>query len=189
MRKLVVVLVIGAVVVSGSAFASAHWGGWWEEGEVTGKLDQLVGAGEITSSQARLAGSLYSAFVDLREEYRAERAAAKAQIESFLEDDVITAEELAELDEDHPFRDPDGRFADLLEDGQITAEELSDWKRGWRGYHPWGRWHGWHDHSRDGHHSKRSSFPGFRGNHRSDTENSPNTNSSLRIYPTRGYLT
>ncbi len=42
----------------------------------------------------------------------------------FLEDGVIDADELAELPEDHPLKDPDGPAGPYLGDGQLTQEEL-----------------------------------------------------------------
>lgn len=142
MRKLITVLAIGAVLASGTAVASAHWGGSGRWGgvnseRVTEKLDQLVEEGVITSDQAEQAGTLFEAVQALREERQAEREALKEQLESFLEDDLLTAAELAQLPEDHPFRDPEGKYAEYLQDGQITAEELEEIKANrWR----WGRW-------------------------------------------------
>ncbi len=42
----------------------------------------------------------------------------------FLEDGVIDADELAELPDDHPLKDPDGPAAKYLGDGKLTQEEL-----------------------------------------------------------------
>ncbi len=42
----------------------------------------------------------------------------------FLDDGVITADEIAQLPEGHPFRQGKGPAAQFLDDGQITAEEL-----------------------------------------------------------------
>lgn len=42
----------------------------------------------------------------------------------FLEDGVIDADELAELPDDHPLRDPNGPAGPYLSDGQLTQQEL-----------------------------------------------------------------
>ena len=42
----------------------------------------------------------------------------------FLEDGVIDADELAELPDDHPLKDPEGPAGPYLGDGQLTQEEL-----------------------------------------------------------------
>lgn len=39
---------------------------------------------------------------------------------------MITADELSQLPDDHPFNDPDGPFADALADGQLTRDELAE---------------------------------------------------------------
>ena len=52
-----------------------------------------------------------------------------------LEDGVIDSSELAELGDDHPFNDPDGRFADAAADGEITEDELKELRREHRGHH------------------------------------------------------
>jgi hypothetical protein len=41
-----------------------------------------------------------------------------------LEDGVIDADELAELPDDHPLKDPNGPAAKYLDDDQLTMEEL-----------------------------------------------------------------
>lgn len=41
-----------------------------------------------------------------------------------LEDGVIDSDELAELPDDHPLKDPDGPAAEFLEDGELSADEL-----------------------------------------------------------------
>ncbi len=59
-----------------------------------------------------------------REERRAEREADRELIIGFLDDDVISADELAQLGDDHPFNDPYGPFASAAVDGEITKAEL-----------------------------------------------------------------
>ncbi len=73
-----------------------------------------------------------------RQERREERRTVRDQIRGFLEDDVISSDELAQLPEDHPLRNDDGVFGDALADGQITRDELEEihegrlegWRRG-----------------------------------------------------------
>ncbi len=43
-----------------------------------------------------------------------------------MEDGVIDSDELAELPDDHPFRDTDGPAARFLDDGELSEDELSD---------------------------------------------------------------
>lgn len=43
-----------------------------------------------------------------------------------FDDGVLDADELAELSEDHPLRDPEGPFAEFLDDGELTLEELRE---------------------------------------------------------------
>ena len=41
-----------------------------------------------------------------------------------LEDGVIDGDELAELPDDHPLKDPGGPAAEFLDDGELSADEL-----------------------------------------------------------------
>lgn len=52
-----------------------------------------------------------------------------------LDDGVISAEELAELPDDHPLNDPDGPAADYLDDGELTEDELSEIRQSLREAH------------------------------------------------------
>lgn len=47
----------------------------------------------------------------------------RVQIKKWLEDDVISAEELSELPADLPILADDGPLADVLKDGKITQAE------------------------------------------------------------------
>jgi hypothetical protein len=87
-----------------------------------GVLSDLVGDGTIDQHQA---DAITSAVQAKAEAAQAERKANRDLIEGFLADGVITSDELAQLPEDSPLRDPNGPFADALADGQITAEELA----------------------------------------------------------------
>lgn len=100
---------------------------------LTDVLDALVADGTITQAQAdAITGGLETR----RTELQAAREAARAQMQAFLEDGVITAEELAQLPEDHPLRS----LGSILDDGQITQDEL----RALRGPGFGGRGHGGH---------------------------------------------
>lgn len=142
MRKLITLLLIGAVVVSGSAFATAHWGGTDRE-RVTEKLDELVDEEVITSEEADLAERLFDALYSLVEDEIEERRTEQEKLNRFLEDDLLTAAELAQLPEDHPLRDTDGPFSKYLQDGQITEAELDEIRDRWWYWGGWGRWGHW----------------------------------------------
>jgi hypothetical protein len=136
MRKLITGAVTGALVVGGALVASAQTDGSTtsttaataavERGGRHGAvlqeaLDGLVADGTLTQAQA----DAVTAAVEARAEaFRAEREAVREQMESFWEDGVLTADEIAQLPADHPLRDPDGPAAEYLEDGRLTEEEL-----------------------------------------------------------------
>ncbi|REK12624.1 MAG: hypothetical protein DWQ40_10985 [Actinobacteria bacterium] len=86
-------------------------------------LSDLVEDGTIDQSQA---DAILDAVQAKAEELKARAAELREQIAQFLEDGVITADELAELPEDHPFNNPDGIFAEALEDGELTLEEIQE---------------------------------------------------------------
>jgi polyhydroxyalkanoate synthesis regulator phasin len=94
-------------------------------------LDELVAAGTITQDQA---DAIEEAMVAKHEELRESgegfrhhrRGRGGSELRGLLEDDVITADELAELPDDHPLNDPDGPAADYLDDGQLTTDELKE---------------------------------------------------------------
>ncbi len=109
-------------------------------------MDGLVADGTLTQAQAdTVKDRLLAAHEERRaerearreerKERRAERRANRAQIREFLEDDVITADELAQLSEDHPFRNPDGPIGDALADGEITRDELEAAKEAFKEEH------------------------------------------------------
>lgn len=100
-------------------------------------LDGLVSEGILTRDQAdevesrlRAAGKELRAErrkrLEDRRERRQDRRADRQLIREFLADDVIDSDELAQLGDDHPFNDPDGRFADAAADGEITRDELRE---------------------------------------------------------------
>ncbi len=87
-------------------------------------LTDLVGNGTITQAQAdAINDGLDQAIADKQAEFEAQRQQAEqtwAQIQTFLEDGVITSDELAQLPADNPI----ANFEEILADGQITQEEL-----------------------------------------------------------------
>ena len=91
-------------------------------------LEGLVADGTLSQAQAdAVEERLVAAHEELAAERRAMREArrdVRDLIRGFLEDDVITRDELAQLPDDHPFNDPDGPLGEALEDGQITRDEL-----------------------------------------------------------------
>jgi polyhydroxyalkanoate synthesis regulator phasin len=103
-------------------------------------LDDLVGQGVINEDQSQAILGAVDQRIEQRQAEISERHAqmeqTREQIRGFLEDGVITAEELAQLPAEHPLRNLDS----VLEDGQITLEELRE-LGGWAGRGP-GRGHG-----------------------------------------------
>ncbi len=87
-------------------------------------LANLVSAGTITQAQSdAVTSALTTAAEERRAELEAEREQMQAmwtQIQGFLEDGVISADEIAQLPADNPFTN----LSDILADGQITQEEL-----------------------------------------------------------------
>lgn len=96
-----------------------HAGGLLDE-----VLTELVDAGTITQAQAdAITEALTAKAEDKHAEFEAQRQAWRAmaeQIRTFLEDGVISADEIAQLPDDNPF----SSLQDILADGQITLEEL-----------------------------------------------------------------
>jgi hypothetical protein len=85
-------------------------------------LDDLVADGTISQDQA---DAIADALVAKAEVLKAEKEELRQLIYGFLEDDVITAEELAQLPDDHIFNDPNGPFADAIADGELTRDEIA----------------------------------------------------------------
>lgn len=88
-------------------------------------LADLVADGTISQEQA---DAITDALGAKAEELKAEKEELRELIAGFLEDDVITADELAQLPEDHIFNDPDGPFAEALADGELTKDEIASIK-------------------------------------------------------------
>jgi hypothetical protein len=131
-----VLLVLGATAVlaqqgNGSVVLTAVGGASTVLGDV---LADLVSDGVIDQSQA---DAIIDAVDTRHEELRAEHQRLREQLRGFLEDGTLSAEELAQLPEDHPLRNLD----EFLDDGQLTLEELRQ-LRGF-GFGFGHRGHGW----------------------------------------------
>lgn len=98
-------------------------------------LGDLVTEGTLDQRQAdAVKAALEAKHEEVRAEMEAWREANPGRFErgfkrgfamgGLLEDGVIDANELAELPDDHPFKDADGPAADYLADGQLTEDEL-----------------------------------------------------------------
>ena len=139
-RKLLGIPLAGLLLVGGATAVLAESGG--ADG-VTGTvggivdraggvlqevLDGLVEDGTLTQEQAE---AVTDGVETRREELREEQEALHEQLSTFLEDGVLSADELAQLPEDHPLRNLDT----YLEDGQLTEDELAELR-------PFGRGHG-----------------------------------------------
>lgn len=135
MRKLITGAVAGVLIVAGALVASAQTDesattttAESSPGAAVGRhhafleeaLDGLVADGTLTQAQA---DAVVAATEATATAHRAEREALRVQMESFWEDGVLTADEIAQLPEDHPLRDPDGPAAEYLADGQLTEAE------------------------------------------------------------------
>ena len=92
-------------------------------------LDDLVEKGTLRQDQAdAVKEGLEAKHEELKEKFgdrrdrRAHRQEMREQIEAWLEDGVIAADELAELDVELPIFE-DGPLAEALKDGEITQAE------------------------------------------------------------------
>ena len=87
-------------------------------------LSDLVSNGVITQEQSdAITQALTAKAEERRAEFEAERERLQemwTQIRGFLEDDVITSDEIAQLPADNPFTN----LQDILADGEITRDEL-----------------------------------------------------------------
>jgi hypothetical protein len=142
-RKLIGIPLAGLLLVGGATAALAHGGllggGPAGTGSVLSDvLGELVTDGTIDQTQA---DAIETAVEERRTELRTEAEALREQLQGFLEDGTLTADELAQLPEDHPLRNLDA----FLEDGQLTQDELQQLRgfglgfggRG-HGHGPWG---------------------------------------------------
>jgi len=101
-------------------------------------LSGLVSDGTINQSQAdAVKGAIQEKRAELKEEFGDRGPRARAQrrgvLRGLLADGVISAEEIAELPEDHPLRTGESPLSELLEDdGQITRGELQAFREAHR---------------------------------------------------------
>jgi polyhydroxyalkanoate synthesis regulator phasin len=116
---------------TGSGTGSKHgraFGFGFVNGDGESLLDQvladLVTAGTITQAQSdAITQGLQTAADEKQAELEAQRQQMEqmlTQIQGFLEDGVITSDEIAQLPADNPF----SNLQEILADGQITQEEL-----------------------------------------------------------------
>jgi hypothetical protein len=128
MRTKIAALVVGGVLLGGAAVANAQEqttttttatvGSGHHRGELAETvLADLVADGTITQVQA-------DAIVAAFEAQRAEMQENRTLLEGFWEDDVLTAEEIAQLNEPNRFTATDSPFAEALADGELTRDEV-----------------------------------------------------------------
>jgi polyhydroxyalkanoate synthesis regulator phasin len=114
------------LLIGGATAVMAHGGllgGPAEGGTILSDvLDELVTDGTINQTQA---DAIEEAITERRSELREEAEARREQMRTFLEDGTLSADELAQLPEDHPLRNLDS----FLEDGQLTQDELRQLRR------------------------------------------------------------
>jgi len=95
-------------------------------------LADLVSQDVITQAQSDAISEALQARVDERradiEAQREEMRQTMEQVQGFLEDGVITQEEISQLPEDNPLRQA---FDGIAQDGQITLDQLKDLAPGW----------------------------------------------------------
>lgn len=86
-------------------------------------LAELVEDGTITQEQA---DAIIAAVEEKRSAARAAFQEMKGLLDSFWDDGMLTAEEIAQLPNAHQITGADGPLADALTDGQITKEEMKE---------------------------------------------------------------
>jgi hypothetical protein len=121
-RRLIGIPLAGLLLVGAATAALAH-GGYLDGGPagtssvLSDVLDELVTDGTINQGQA---DAIETAVEERRTEIREQAEALREQMQEFLSDGTLSADELAQLPEDHPLRNLD----QYLEDGKLTQDEL-----------------------------------------------------------------
>ena len=98
-------------------------------------LDRLVADGTLSQAQAdAVREAVREEAADRKPLRRAARRGAERgyRMGRLLADDVLDADELAMLRDDHPLRDPNGLAAPYLDDGQLTIDELKLIREAWK---------------------------------------------------------
>jgi hypothetical protein len=155
LKKTLTALLAALVLVAGAFAATAIAGGaataqtedesteqerpdFPKRGEILDEVLADLVAGEIIDqSQAdQIAAALNARAEEVRAEMQQWRDENPGRFErgfrrgfhlgGLLEDGVIDADELAELPDDHPLKDPNGPAAKYLGDDQLTKEELQE---------------------------------------------------------------
>lgn len=156
MRKTLTALLAALVLVAGAFVATAIVGGaaTAQEDQSTDQerpdvpnrgeivedvLGDFVADGTLSQAEAdAIAAALVARAEEVREEIRQwhEENPGSGRfgrgfkrgfhLGGLLEDGVIDSDELAELPDDHPLKDPDGPAAEYLDDGQLTTDELHE---------------------------------------------------------------
>jgi hypothetical protein len=94
-------------------------------------LSDLVADGILDQDQA---DAIVEALEEKASELRSEAENLRGLISGFLEDGVITAEELDQLPDVFPFNNLERFFGDALDDGELTLDEFKEaWPRPKRG--------------------------------------------------------
>ena len=150
MRRLIWLPVAGFLLIAGAAAASAapdvvrqaqsivdevatddpgepatELGLKFRDGLLEQVLDELVSAGTLTQEQA---DAIVGAIEDKIDARRAEAERLRELWQGFIEDGVISQDEIDQLPGDSPLREA---WNSIAEDGQVTLEQL-------RGLHPFG---------------------------------------------------
>jgi hypothetical protein len=149
-RKLIGVPLAGLLLIGGATAALAH-GGILGGGPANGTsllsevLDSLVSDGTINQGQA---DAIENAVDERRTLLQEEAQARREQLQGFLEDGTLSADELAQLPEDSPLHNLDA----FLEDGQLAQDELQQLGLLGRGlgHGPHGPWGGGPDDTTNG---------------------------------------
>ena len=131
MRKSLVALIAGALIIGGAAIAMAQTDdsttetqpplAEMERGEhLSLFLAEMVDENVITQEQADTLLSELQARFEAR---RADREEHRAQLEAAFADDILTVQELEDIGA-YRILDADGPFAEALADGELTRAEF-----------------------------------------------------------------